>query len=62
MQKMRQKTAVIERGVPFRKNGTPETGIDDTRTDREKFDRGRGSLRVTADEAMRGLGAGDFGG
>lgn len=62
MQKMRQKTAVIERGIPFRKNCTPETGIDVIRTDREKFDKALASLRVTADEAMRGLVAGDFGG
>ena len=46
----------------IRKNCTPETGIDDIRTDREKFDKSLASLRVTADEAMRGLGGGDFGG
>ena len=41
---------------------TPETGIDDIRTDREEFDKHLSTLRVTADEAMKGLGAGDFGG
>ena len=41
---------------------TPETGIDDIRTDREEFDKHLATLRVTADEAMRGLGGGNFGG
>ena len=46
----------------IRENCTPETGIDDIRTDREKFDKSLATLRVTAEEAMRGLGAGNFGG
>ena len=46
----------------IRKNCTPETGIEDIRTDKGKFDKALTSLRVTADEAMRGLGAGNFGG
>jgi hypothetical protein len=46
----------------IRENCTPETGIDDIRTDRELFDKSLAKLRVTAEEAMRGLGAGDFGG
>jgi hypothetical protein len=46
----------------IRLNCSPETGIDDIRTDREKFDKALTSLRVTADEAMRNLGGGDFGG
>jgi hypothetical protein len=46
----------------IRKNCTPETGIDDIRTEKDKFDKALASLRVTADEAMRGLGAGNFGG
>jgi len=41
---------------------TPETGIDDIRTDRDKFNNSLAKLRVTAEEAMRGLGGGDFGG
>jgi len=41
---------------------TPKTGIDDIRTDRELFDKSLTTLRVTAEEAMRGLGAGNFGG
>ena len=46
----------------IRKKCSPETGIDDIRTDRAKFDKALASLRVSADEAMRGLGAGNFGG
>ena len=44
------------------KNCSPETGIDNIRTDREKFDKALATLCASADEAMRGLGAGDFGG
>ncbi len=46
----------------IRTNCTPETGIDDIKTEREAFDRSLSTLRVTAEEAMRGLSAGDFGG
>ena len=46
----------------IRENCTPETGIDDIRTDRELFDKSPAKLRVSAEEAMRGLGADDFGG
>jgi len=46
----------------IRENCTPETGIADIRTDREEFDKSLTKLRVTAEEAMQGLGAGDFGG
>ena len=46
----------------IRDNCTPETGIDDIRTEREDFDKHLASLRVKTDEAMRGLGAGNFGG
>jgi hypothetical protein len=46
----------------IRDNCSPETGIDDIRTEKEEFDKHLGSLRVKADEAMRILGAGDFGG
>lgn len=45
-----------------RENCTPETGIADIRTDKEEFDKSLTKLRVTAEEAMQGLGAGDFGG
>jgi len=46
----------------IRDNCTPETGIDDIRTEKELFDQSLVTLRVTAEQAMRGLGAGDFGG
>jgi len=46
----------------IRENCSPETCIDDIRTDKEKFDKSLSKLRVTAEEAMRGLGAGNFGG
>ena len=46
----------------IRENCSPETCIDDIRTDKEKFDTSLSKLRVTAEEAMRGLGAGNFGG
>jgi hypothetical protein len=45
-----------------RDNCTPETGIDDIRTEREEFDKHLATLRVKTDEAMRGLGGGNFGG
>ena len=38
------------------------SGADDIRTDRELFDKSLSKLRVTAEEAMRGLGGGNFGG
>ena len=46
----------------IRENCTPETGIDDIRTERKAFDAGISKLRVGADEAMQVLGAGNFGG
>jgi hypothetical protein len=46
----------------IRDNCTPETGMDDIRSEREEFDKHLATLRVTAEEAMRGLGAGNFGG
>ena len=46
----------------IRENCTPETGIDDIRTERKAFDATLSKLRVNAEEAMQGLGAGDFGG
>lgn len=55
-------TEMDERIEQIRDNCTPETGIDDIRTDREKFDKSLATLRVTAEEAMKGLGAGNFGG
>ena len=46
----------------IRENCTPETGIDDIRTERKAFDDGISKIRVSADEAMQILGAGNFGG
>ena len=46
----------------IREDCTPETGITDIKADREEFDKSLSKLRVTAEEAMVGLGAGDFGG
>ena len=46
----------------IRENCTPETGIDDIRTDRDKFDATLSTLRVKAENAMQALGAGNFGG
>lgn len=46
----------------IRANCTPETGMDDIQTERKAFDNAISTLRVTTDEAMRGLGGGNFGG
>jgi len=46
----------------IRENCTPETGIDDIRTEREAFNVDISKLRVSADKAMQVLGAGNFGG
>ena len=46
----------------IRENCTPETGLADIKSEREAFDRSLATLKVTAEEAMQGLGAGNFGG
>jgi len=46
----------------IRENCTPETGMDDIQTDREAFHKSISTLRVTMEEAMQGLGSGNFGG
>ena len=46
----------------IREKCTPETGIDDIRTEREKFSAGISSLRVKVEDAVQVLGAGNFGG
>jgi len=51
-----------DRVEQIRANCTPETGIDDIRTEKELFDKSLTTLRMTADEAMRAIGAGNFGG
>ena len=51
-----------ERIDQIRESCTPETGIDDIKTERDKFDSSMASLRVKAEDAMQVLGAGNFGG
>ena len=51
-----------ERIEQIRETCTPETGIDDIRTEREAFNTAVSNLRMSTEEAMRGLGGGDFGG
>lgn len=46
----------------IREKCTPETGIDDIRTEREAFDQHLATLRVKSEDAMKVLGAGNFGG
>jgi hypothetical protein len=46
----------------IRNTCSPETGMDDIRTEREAFHAAASSLQVTMEEAMQGLGAGNFGG
>ncbi len=46
----------------IRDNCTPETGIADIQSERDAYNKSLSTLRVTAEEAMRGLGSGNFGG
>ena len=46
----------------IRANCTPETAIDDIETEREKFTYNLSELRVKAEDAMKIVSAGDFGG
>jgi hypothetical protein len=46
----------------IRANCTPETGIDDIKSERERFTYSLSALRVKAEDAMKILSAGDFGG
>ena len=46
----------------IRENCRPETCMDDILTERKTFDAAISTLRVNTDQAMRGLGAGNFGG
>ncbi|BBO74574.1 hypothetical protein DSCW_19910 [Desulfosarcina widdelii] len=55
-------TEMDDRIDQIRANCTPETGMDDIKTDREAFNAAISTLRVTTEEAMKGLGGGDFGG
>jgi hypothetical protein len=51
-----------ERIEQIRDNCTPETGIDDILAERKAFDAAISTLRVNTQEAMVGLGGGNFGG
>jgi hypothetical protein len=55
-------TEMDDRIEQIRNTCTPETGMDDIKTEREAFNASISTLRVTTEEAMRGLGAGNFGG
>jgi len=46
----------------IRENCTPETGMDDIQAERAAFNASLASLRVSSEEAMQGLGGGNFGG
>ena len=46
----------------IRENCTPETGMDDIQAERAAFNASLTSLRVNTEEAMQGLGGGNFGG
>jgi len=46
----------------IRENCTPETGIDDIKTERDEFGQHLASARVKVEDAMAFLGAGNFGG
>jgi hypothetical protein len=46
----------------IRANCTPETGIDDIKTERDGFTYNLSELRVKAEDAMKIVSGGDFGG
>jgi len=46
----------------IRETCTPETAFDDIKTEREQFTYTVSGVRVKAEEAMKILGGGDFGG
>ena len=51
-----------DRIYQIRENCKPETGLNDIQTERKAFEAGISTLRVNTEEAMQGLGAGNFGG
>jgi len=51
-----------ERIEEIRDKCTPETGINDIRTEKEEFDKTMGVARVKVEDAIQYLGAGNFGG
>lgn len=46
----------------IRESCSPETGMDDIMAERSAFNKSLSTLRVSTEEAMRGLGGGNFGG
>ena len=51
-----------ERIEQIRENCTPETGMENIKVEREKYDHALVNVRMKVDEAMETLGAGSFGG
>jgi len=45
-----------------RESCTPDTGMDDIKTERDKFNHTLADVRMKTEDAMRVLGAGSFGG
>jgi len=55
-------TEMDDRIDQIRTTCTPETGMDDFKTEREAFSAAISTLRVNTEESMQGLGGGKFGG
>jgi hypothetical protein len=55
-------TEMDDRIEQIRDNCKPETGMEDIKSEREAFNNAVSRLRMSTEEAMRGLAAGDFGG
>ncbi len=51
-----------ERIEQIRASCTPVTGMDDIQSERDAYDQSLVNVRMKANEAMKVLGAGDFGG
>ena len=45
-----------------RESCTPDTGMDDIQSEKDKFDHTLATVRTKAEDAMRVMGAGSFGG
>ncbi len=46
----------------IRESCTPKTGMEDIQTERKKYDQALVNVRMKTNDAMKVLGAGDFGG
>ena len=55
-------TEMDDRIDEIRTRCAPETGMDDIQSERESFNAAVSTLRVSTEEAMRGLSGGNFGG